>query len=74
MTIEPGDFEGYPELQTCRVHNARIIYDGTENYKTVIRWCSRCGSIYHPKRKRNGDLTKRCYWQAPRSAARAAGY
>ncbi len=50
----------------CIKHDKRIIYDGTENYATVIRWCSRCGAIYHPKRLKNGDLSIKLYWQMPR--------
>lgn len=47
-------------------HDARVVYDGTENFSTPIRWCARCGAIKHPKRLKNGDLSKRLHWQHPR--------
>lgn len=49
-------------------HDERVIYDGTENYTTSIRWCSRCGAVKHPTRLKNGDLSKRLYWHFPRNA------
>lgn len=53
-------------MRTCRgKHDSKVVYDGTENYKTAIRWCAACGAIYHPVRLLNGDLTKRSRWQAP---------
>lgn len=53
-------------MRTCRgKHDAKVVYDGTENYSTRIRWCAGCGAIYHPVRLLNGDLSKRMRWQHP---------
>jgi len=56
-------------FRTCggRRHDVRAVYDGTENYKTAIRWCSRCGAIKHPRRTAEGGFTTRLYWQLPRT-------
>lgn len=51
----------------CVRHDQRVVHDGTKNYKTAIRWCSRCGAIKHPRRTGKG-FTRRLYWQLPRIA------
>ncbi len=42
-------------------HVVRVVYNDGE--PTEVRWCSRCGAIYHKVRRKHGGWSKRPQWQ-----------